>query len=255
MQELNGSVYIVSDCHFGVPDVQASKSREALFCRFLDDIKSEANFLILLGDIFDYWFDYKEVVPKGYVRLLGKLAELSDAGVQILYFTGNHDMWIKDYFTQELNAKIYRQEQTFLINGKICRMGHGDGLNPKDYGYKLIKAIYACPVNRFLYAQLHSWLSFKIARKISKTSRGFNPEVETLKDETKEYIIQHARHVLKTEFIDYFIYGHRHLPLNYPLTDKTYYLNCGDWLRYFSYIQIKNTDFQLKTFSIEGNVS
>ena len=253
MQELNGTVYIVSDCHFGAPDVQASKDREALFCRFLDSIKPNADFLILLGDIFDYWFDYKEVVPKGYIRLLGKLAELSDVGVQILYFTGNHDMWIKDYFAQELNAKIYRKEQTFLINGKVCRMGHGDGVGPKDYGYKLIKAIYACPVNRFLYAQLHTWLSFKIARAVCKTSRGFNSEEEeVLKDESKEYIIQHARNVLKTEFIDYFIYGHRHLPLDYPLTGKTRYLNSGDWLHYFTYIQIKNTNFTLETFKVEN---
>lgn len=247
MEILNGKTYIVSDCHFGAPDVQESQVREKRFCQFLETIKQDADYLILLGDIFDYWFDYKEVVPRGYVRLLGKLAELSDKGIEIFYFIGNHDMWITDYFEQEFKAKIYRSEQLFIINGKQCRIAHGDGLGPKDYGYKLVKKIFACHFNRWLYAQLHPWLSFKIARAVCRTSRQ-NGALEENKfmGEEKEFIVLHTREILKTETPDYFIYAHRHLPLIYPLNSQSVYLNTGDWLSHFSYIEISGQQFELK---------
>lgn|SRR5574344_1082688 len=247
MEILNGNTYIVSDCHFGAPNNEASHVREQRFCQFLDQIKPTVKHLILLGDIFDYWFDYKEVVPRGYVRLFGKLAELSDQGVSIIYFIGNHDMWITDYFKQEFNAKIYRTEQEFEINGKYCKIAHGDGLGPKDYGYKLVKKIFACPFNRWLFAQLHPWLSFKIARAVCRTSRRNGALEENIfMGEDREYIVQHIREVLKNQTPDYFIYAHRHLPLVYPLTPQSLYLNTGDWLTHFSYIEIIGQHFELK---------
>lgn len=250
MKEIEGKVYIASDCHFGAPNNSESSTRENLFIEWLNEIKNEAHTLILLGDIFDFWFEYRHVVPRGHTRLLGKFAELSDAGVNIIYFTGNHDFWIHNYFAEELNFEIFRTPQEFLINQKRVFIGHGDGLGPKDYSYKFMKAIFEAPINRWLYARLHPNFAFWLAKKVSVNSRAANGNIdEVFLGEEKERLVLFAKNILTTQHYDYFIFGHRHLALSLDLGSKSRYINTGEWLKTFSYAQTQGFEFELKFFS------
>ncbi|MFC1733801.1 UDP-2,3-diacylglucosamine diphosphatase, partial [candidate division KSB1 bacterium] len=215
----------------------------------LDDIKNDASIIFLLGDIFDFWFEYKKVVPKGFVRLLGKLAELSDLGKTIYYFTGNHDMWVYDYFPKEFNIKIFKSPIELFVNNKRFFIGHGDGLGPKDYGYKFIKRFFSNNMCQWLFARLHPNFGIWLARFFSKRSRianGYTDEV--FLGEEKEYLIQYANEVLQKEHYDYFIFGHRHLPLDIKLNEKATYINLGDWIKSFSYAIFDGNNVDLRYY-------
>jgi len=148
-------VYFASDFHLGIDARLSSREREKQLVRWLEQIRKDAYSIYLVGDVFDFWFEYKTVVPKGYVRLLGKLAELRDEGIPIYFFTGNHDMWMFSYFEEELGIPIYREPIVREIMGKTFFIGHGDGLGPGDHGYKFIKRVFANPVCQWLFERLH----------------------------------------------------------------------------------------------------
>ena len=229
-------IYFASDFHLGVPTYEKSLEREKKIVRWLDSIKNDVEELYLLGDVFDFWFEYKTVAPRGYVRLLGKLAEISDAGIPIHYFTGNHDMWIFDYLEKELKVKIYRAPIEAIYNGKKFFIGHGDGLGPGDHGYKFIKKVFANPVCQWLFARLHPNFGIGLANYFSKKSRIATGTIdEKFLGEEKEWLVIHSKELLEKEHYDYLIFGHRHLPLDIPINGSSRYINLGDWIRYDSY--------------------
>ena len=242
---LEGNIYIASDFHLGAPNKAESDKREKRIIDWLDNIKADANHLILLGDIFDFWFEYRDVVPRGNFRLLAKLAELRDRGIELYYFTGNHDMWVTDYFVTELGVRLFREQQAFLINGKRFLIGHGDGLGPADNGYKFIKWVFAQPVNRKLYSALPPRWAFAIARHFSRKSRAMTSAAEQqFMGNGNELLVQYIQDVVTKESIDYFIYGHRHLPLELKIGNSIY-INTGDWIMHDSYAKITPEEVHL----------
>jgi UDP-2,3-diacylglucosamine hydrolase len=242
-------IYFVSDLHLGTPDKESSFRREKRFVAWLDSVKGDAAEIYLLGDIFDMWFEYKRVIPRGYSRLLGKFAELADKGVVFHYFTGNHDMWIGDYFTTEFGMKIYRKPVVRTINGKKFFIGHGDGLGPGDYGYKFIKRVFAGKLNQWLYARLHPNFALGLADFFSRRSRaatGNNDEVFV--SEEKEMLVRFARQYLEIEHIDYFVFGHRHLKLDIKISENSRYINTGQWITGSSYAVFDGNQLLLSDF-------
>lgn len=239
-------VYFVSDVHLGVPTVFESREREKKFVRFLDEIAKDAEEIYLLGDIFDMWFEYKRAVPRGYVRLLGKLAEIRDSGIPIYMFTGNHDMWMFDYFTEELGIPIIKEPILKTIHGKKILMGHGDGLGPGDLSYKFIKKVFASSLNKWLFARLHPNFGLGIASLLSRKSRISNGDYDSkFLGEDKEMLIQYAKQKLENEHIDYFVFGHRHLPLEMELQENSTYINLGEWVSQFHYAVLDGDNLQL----------
>ncbi len=249
--ESKQKIYFISDSHLGVPDYKSSLEREKLMVKWLDAVKNDASEIYLLGDIFDFWFEYKTVVPKGYVRLLGKLAEISDAGIKLNYFTGNHDMWIYDYFEKELNATIYKEPIQKKYGDFKFYIGHGDGLGPDDHGYKFIKKVFSNQFNQWLFARLHPNFGINLALYFSRKSRIANGNTdEVFLGEEKERLIVYAKEILQKEHFDFFIFGHRHLPLDIKIANNSRYLNIGDWVKSFSYIVFDGEKLELKYFSV-----
>jgi UDP-2,3-diacylglucosamine hydrolase len=221
--------------------------------RWLDQIKSNAAALFIVGDLFDFWFEYRQVVPRGFVRVLGKLAELRDNGLPIYFLTGNHDQWMNDYFEEELNIPVYHGQIRVSIAGKKFLIAHGDGLGPGDHGYKFLKTIFKGKFSRWLFARLHPNAGVWFGRRWSKNNRLISGEqVEEFLGEKGEWLIQYARSILKSEQIDYFIFGHRHIVIDYKLSDTTRYINLGDWVRYYSYAMFDGKTLQIKYF-VEDN--
>ena len=242
-------IYFASDLHLGVPNKEKSLEREKRFVQWLDQIKQDATALYLVGDVFDFWFEYKKAVPKGYVRLLGKLAEISDSGIPIHFFTGNHDMWVFDYLEQELNLKIYRNPIEIKLGQKIFFIGHGDGLGPNDKGYKFIKKIFSNKICQWLFARIHPNLGISIAQYWSKKSRIANGQKDDTFYGDNEWLSQFCKEKLKTSSIDYFVFGHRHLPLEIDLDMNSKYINLGDWVNYNSYALFDGKRLSLKYYS------
>ncbi len=232
---IEGNVLFLSDAHFGVPSAQESARREELLIQLLQSHREALHHLFLLGDIFDFWFEYYDVIPKGYYRLFNTLYELKEMGTKIYYFTGNHDMWVTSYFKQEFDCQVFYEQRGFVINGKRVLLGHGDGIGGRQTRYRFTKSVLAYPPNRWLYSLLHPRWSFGIARYCSKKSRASHPNTTSFQGES-EFQVQFAREVLKKEQVDFFIYGHRHAPAIYPLTDRSVLYNTGDWLSLFSYV-------------------
>lgn len=229
-------IYFVSDSHLGVPDRLSSLEREKLLVHWLDTVRKDAGAIFLLGDIFDFWFEYRTVVPKGFVRILGKIAEISDQGIPVHYFTGNHDMWVFDYFEKELGVKMHRSPIDTEFFGKNFHIGHGDGLGPGDRGYKLVKSIFSCRLCQRLFAFIHPAAGVRMALFFSKRSRVANEKhYEEFLGEEKEWLVQYCMNMLESRPVDYFIFGHRHLPLNIEIVPDVFYINTGDWVRHFSY--------------------
>jgi UDP-2,3-diacylglucosamine hydrolase len=241
------NIYFLSDFHLGAPDYESSLIREKKIVAFLDSIKFTASEIFIVGDMFDFWYEYKKVVPKGFVRLLGKLAELTDSGIPIHFFIGNHDMWMSGYFEQELNIKIYHEPKVFERFGKQLFIGHGDGLGPDDHGYKFIKKVFRNPVCQWLFGSLHPSWGIGLANYFSRKSREKtgNGDEKFLGDD-KEWLIIFCKEVLAKQHYDYFIFGHRHFPIDYILNDKSHYINLGDWIRNFTYAVFDGNSIQLK---------
>lgn len=240
-------VYFFSDVHLGAPNAANSRLREQKLVRFLDAIKNDAAQIIIVGDLFDFWYEYKHVVPKGYVRILGKLAELTDAGIPIHFFVGNHDMWMRNYFQLELNIPVHFGPVTFDFFGKNFYVAHGDGLGPGDHGYKFLKKIFRNPLCQWMFGMLPPSIGIGLANFLSRKSR------ESVADHEKkfmgadaEWLMIYSREVLEKEHFDYFIYGHRHVPGVYALNEKSDYVNLGDWVTHFTYAVWDGTALQLK---------
>lgn len=229
-------IYFNSDYHLGIPDAERSREREKKVVSWLEKVRHDAQEIYLMGDLFDFWFEYKYVVPKGYVRLLGKMAELVDSGVPIYVFTGNHDMWMFGYFEKELGIPVFHKPETREWNGKRFYLGHGDGLGPGDKAYKMLKKIFRNRACQLAFSLFPSRLGMGIANYFSRQSRHANAESDAkFLGENEEWLVVYCKEVLQKEHVDYFIFGHRHLPLDIDLGRGSRYINLGDWIRYFSY--------------------
>ncbi len=246
----NKKVYFLSDFHLGVPDAVTSLQREKIIVQFLDSIKTNAHTIFLVGDMFDFWFEYSKVIPKGHVRLLGKLAELSDAGIQLHFFVGNHDMWMKNYFQQELNIPVYFNPQAFTFNTTSFYIGHGDGLGPKDHGYKFIKKVFRSPLSQWLFSILPPAIGMGLAHYFSRKSRGseHHPE-EIFLGEEREWLLIYSKEILQKQKHNFFIFGHRHLPIDYRLSKGSRYINLGEWINFCTYAVFDGVDLELKSFT------
>ena len=246
-------IYFASDNHLGAPNHKESLKREQRFIRWLDSIKENASAIFLLGDLFDFWFEYKKVVPKGFVRILGKLAEITDSGIPIYFFVGNHDMWMNGYFEEELNISVYHNPKKFIINNKKFLIGHGDGLGPGDYGFKRMKKVFRSGIAKFLFRITHPDVGVRIAQYLS-TKNKLLSGVEDIKykGEENEWLVQYCKNILLKEKFDYFIFGHRHLPLDIKVSETSRYINLGDWISYFSYAIFEGQDIELKYYKENG---
>jgi UDP-2,3-diacylglucosamine hydrolase len=262
-------LYFLSDFHLGAPHYEASLAREKLVVKFLDEIKNDAAEIFLVGDLFDFWYEYKKVVPKGYTRLLGKLAELSDAGIPMHFFVGNHDMWMRDYFQKELNIPVYFQPQEFERHGKKFLIGHGDGLGPGDHKYKLLKKVFRNPVSKWLFGIFPPRLGMGLANYLSRRSRAqTGASEEIFLGEEKEWLLIYCKEILQKKNIDFFVFGHRHLPIFYRLStnrvpgsgkvindDRTkadkcnsFYINLGDWITFYTYAVFDGNEMTIKSY-------
>ncbi|MEQ8324180.1 MAG: UDP-2,3-diacylglucosamine diphosphatase [Vicingaceae bacterium] len=242
-------IYFASDFHLGSPNHEDSLIREKKVVKWLDEIKSDAQEVYLMGDVFDMWFEYKEVVPRGYTRLLGKLAELSDSGIALHLFTGNHDMWIFDYLPKEIGLKLYREPVKREIDGKKFYIGHGDGLGPGDRGYKFIKKVFANKICQFLFRWIHPDIGMSMAYFWSRKSREAAGDNEVIfLGEDKEWLIIHAKEELKKEAFNYFIFGHRHIPIEVEIAPGSAYVNLGDWISHFTYAAFNGKQLSLKKY-------
>jgi len=223
-------IYFASDFHLGVPNKEKSRERELLLVKWLDIISKDAAEVYLVGDLFDFWYEYKTVVPKGFVRFQAKLAELCDRGIQVHVFTGNHDMWMFNYFEEELGVKMHREPITKECNGAKFFIGHGDGLGPGDHGYKFIKKVFSNPLCIWLFKWLHPDIGVGLANFWSGRSRDANlADDEIYRGDENEWLLQYCKSVLEKEHYDYFIFGHRHLVLDRVVGDNSRYINLGHW--------------------------
>lgn len=242
-------VYFLSDVHLGAPNAAASLLRENKLLRFLDSIQQDAEEIFIVGDLFDFWYEYRHVVPRGYVRILGKLAQLTDAGIKIHFFVGNHDMWMKDYFQLELNIPVYFGPKNFEFGKARFYIAHGDGLGPGDHGYKFLKIIFRNPLCQWLFGILPPTIGMGLANFFSRKSREAVAEHEKVfLGPEKEWLMVHSRNILQQEHFDYFIYGHRHVPGIHPLSDTSKYVNLGDWILHFTYAVWDGENLELKKF-------
>lgn len=244
-------VYFASDFHLGAPSKEESLKRELKIVRWMEKVKSDAHAIFFMGDIFDFWFEYKRAIPKGFIRFQGKLAELVDQNIPIYFFTGNHDMWMFDYFSTELGIPIFRKNEQFELNGKKFFIGHGDGLGSGDNMYKILKKIFANKICQWLFARIHPNFGMNIANVWSKNSRisSSKKEEKQFGEEEKLYVYSKAQE--KSAHHDFYIYGHRHLPLDMEINETSRYINLGEWVNYYSYAEFDGQELSLKYFERE----
>ncbi len=241
------NIYFASDFHLGAPNYEKSLEREKAIVAWLNHIKPTAKEIFLVGDIFDFWFEYKHAIPKGFVRLQGKIAELTDSGIPVHVFTGNHDMWIFDYLPKELGFQLHHKPLVRDFNGKKFYIGHGDGLGPGDRGYKFLKKVFENKFSQWCFARLHPNFGIWLANYSSKTSRASTGnDDEKYSGKENEWLYIYCQEMLEKEHFDYFVFGHRHLPLNIKLNEKSSYINLGDWLQYFTYLEFNGAECLLK---------
>lgn len=245
-------IYFVSDAHLGHPPAEESLKREKLLVKWLSEIQKDAHSIYLLGDIFDYWFEYRKVVPRGFVRLLGKIAELTDAGIPVYFFTGNHDVWIFDYLPKETGIIVHRDILKLEINNIKFLIAHGDGLGPGEQGYKLLKKIFTSKVIQWLFARIHPNGATWFAHQWSKHSRLSKNISHSFLGEDKEHLIIFSRETLKKEHIDYFIFGHRHLPFDFIIGEGAHVICLGDWFVNFTFAEFDGTRVRLIKYPLEN---
>lgn len=247
-------IFFASDFHLGAPDFDSSLIREKKVVEWLSQIEDEAAEIHLVGDLFDFWFEYKRAVPRGFTRLLGKMAEIADRGIPLHVYTGNHDMWIFDYLPTEIGAILHKEPQHFEWNSKKFLVGHGDGLGPGDGGYKFIKKVFASKVCQWLFARLHPNFGIWLADFWSGTSRDSHAEADRVfLGEDQEWLAVYSREVLMKEHFDYFIFGHRHLPLDINVGSNSRYINLGDWINHFTYGVFDGQTMSLEQFKSSSN--
>jgi UDP-2,3-diacylglucosamine hydrolase len=243
-------IFFASDFHLGVPNYSKSLDREKRIVRWLDSIKHEAHSIYLLGDIFDFWFEYKHAIPKGFVRLQGKLAEISDSGIPVIFFTGNHDMWMFDYFKHELGIQVYRDPQLLQVGNQRLLIGHGDGLGPGDNTYKFLKKFFNSKLCQWLFARLHPNFGIGLATYWSRKSRISNlKREEKFKGEEEEFLWVYCKELEEKQHHDFYVFGHRHLPLDLKISESSRCINLGEWVQFNTYAEYDGNDLKLKTWN------
>ena len=241
-------IYFASDNHLGAPTPEESAPRERIFAQWLDHIKDDVGILFLLGDLFDFWFEYKTVVPKGFVRVLGKLAELSDAGVPIHFFVGNHDLWMLDYLEKEIGIEVHYTPKEFTFNDKSFFIGHGDGLGPNDKGYKRMKKIFKNSFFQWCFRWLHPDWGMRLGHYLSVKNKLISGEEDAIfLGEENEWLAQYARRKNQEKARDYYVFGHRHIPLDIPV-EQARYINLGDWISHYTYAVFDGKALKLKSW-------
>ena len=259
LQRMKENTYFISDIHLGAPSVTESQNRERKVIRFLDAIESDCKRLYIVGDLFDYWFEYKHVVPRGHSRLLGRLAQLVDNGLDLHIFSGNHDLWISDYLAEEVGATIHHKPLEITLESKRFYIAHGDGLGPGDLKYKLLKRVFTNNACQWLYQRLHPNFSVGFAAKMSRASRDSQTEDDHRFLGMKERLLQHSLAILENTHVDFFIYGHRHhlkdMPLQHTKKNGTNiesrYVVLGDWISIDSFAKWNGTRLHTDTFNPE----
>ncbi len=242
-------VYFASDFHLGAPDAVSSLAREKRIVRWLDEAARDAAAIYLLGDIFDFWFEYKHAIPRGFIRLQGKLAELTDAGLPVTFFTGNHDMWMFSYFTQEMGIPVLRHPVSQRIGSQLFHIGHGDGLGPGDHAYKrLIKPMFNSRVMQWIFARVHPNMGIGIANAWSRRSRLQNGTADAEYFGDDEWLLVYCRELEARQHHDYYVFGHRHLPLDVAVAPGSRYVNLGEWVNYCSYGEYDGQTLALRHF-------
>ncbi|WP_026951331.1 UDP-2,3-diacylglucosamine diphosphatase [Algoriphagus mannitolivorans] len=243
-------IFFASDFHLGAPNAVESKIREKKIISWLDKIADEAAAIFLVGDIFDFWFEYKEVIPKGFIPFISKIQQLRERGIPILFFTGNHDLWMKDYFTQELGIPVYHHPIEISVKGKKILVGHGDGLGPGDHTYKMIKKVFVNPLAQWLFRWFHPDLGIRLAKAWSGKSRISNTE----KNENRflgedEWLWQYCKEMETKIHHDFYIFGHRHLPLQLKVSENSTYFNLGEWVSQYTYLVLDREGPKLETYT------
>lgn len=231
-------IYFASDFHLGAPNYKSSLAREKQICAWMDYIQPTCQELFLVGDVFDFWFEYKHAIPRGFVRIQAKIASFTDAGIPVHFFTGNHDMWIFDYLPKELGVQLHRSPVERIFNNKRFFIGHGDGLGPGDFKYKMLKKFFASSICQWLFARLHPNFGIGLANWSSQSSRSAtgNSDEKYLGIEN-EWLAIYSKKKNQEEERDYYLFGHRHLPLELSIPPSAIYMNIGEWLTYCTYAE------------------
>ena len=243
-------IYFASDVHLGAPGIKDHRTHEKRFVAWLDSIKHKASELYLMGDIFDFWFEYKRVIPRGHTRFLGKLSELSDMGIPIHFFTGNHDIWLFDYLENECGIKVYRQPIVKTFNKKKLFLAHGDGLGNYDRQYNFLKSVFTNKFAQWIFARLHPNFGIGLAYFWSGKSREKNNKTygDKYLGDDKEFGVLYAKDYIKKEKVDYFVFGHRHVAKKICVGSESQIVFLGDWIQHFSYGVFDGDTFELKYF-------
>jgi UDP-2,3-diacylglucosamine hydrolase len=250
---LKSKIYFASDFHLGVPDHDSSLLREKKLVSWLESIRHDAAEIYLMGDVFDFWFEYKTVVPKGYIRLLGKLAEFTDNGIPVHLFKGNHDVWAFDYLSKEAGIILHRDPIERVFGNKTFFLAHGDGLGPGDTGYKFLKKVFELKFNQFLFRWLHPDIGTKMGLYFSRKSRIANvareqkPEYQLVIE--NEMLFHYSQSIIKSSpHINFLIFGHRHVPIDYPLNNQSRMIILGDWVTHFTYAVFDGNELEIRKF-------
>ncbi|MCK3685857.1 UDP-2,3-diacylglucosamine diphosphatase [Maribellus sp. YY47] len=243
-----GLIYFVSDVHLGAPALKNNRERELLFARWLDEIKDDVAELYLMGDIFDFWYEYRKVAPRGFTRILGRIADLTDRGIPVHFFTGNHDVWVFDYLAEEIGVMVHHEQLITEIRGKKFFLAHGDGLDAADKGYLFLKKIFTSKILQWLFSRVHPNAAFALAHKWSASSRLSKNDYEDDFMVVQDGMYKFAAEFLKNNPVDYFVMGHRHRLVNKEMDDKTRFILLGDWIKSFSYGVFDGEKFELKKY-------
>lgn len=242
-------IFFASDLHLGLHPKEKSKDREKLFVKWMNEIQSQTQVLFILGDVFDFWYEYRKVIPRGFTRFLGKLCEFTDRGIEVHLFTGNHDVWMFDYLPAEIGAIVHHHHITIEINNKTFFISHGDGLGKGEWGYKFLKACFTSKTLQWMFSRIHPNLAFSLGHAWSKKSRYSKGIAEAFQGEDKEHQILFARDYLKTNNIDFFVFGHRHVPLDIRLNSTSRLINLGEWIFSNSFAEFDGSKMELKFYT------
>jgi UDP-2,3-diacylglucosamine hydrolase len=229
------NIYFTSDFHLGLPTGSPPLVREKKVVSWLNSVAGDAKEIYLLGDIFDFWWEYKLVIPRGFTRFLGTVSSITDSGIAVHFFTGNHDLWAGDYLSRECGMIVHTSPYTTLLDGKKFHLAHGEGLGSKSTGYKILLSVFRNKPLQVMYSALHPSIGIGIGHRWSLNSRLGKGITKEFLGEKNEDLIRYARSVLENEKIDYFIFGHRHLAMSYTLQSETQILFLGDWIKNGSY--------------------
>ena len=247
-------IYFLSDAHLGSRAIPHSRTQERRLVRFLDSIKEKAGAVYLLGDMFDFWYEYKLVVPKGFTRFLGKVSELTDLGVEVHFFTGNHDIWAYDYLEKECGCIIHRKHVTLELGDSLFFLAHGDGLGDPNPTFKFLRWLFHYRPAQILFSALHPRWGMELGLRWAARSRRRH-EIEgpaQYLGEDKEHLVLFAKDYLRTHpDINYFIFGHRHIELDLMLSHDCRLFILGDWISQFTYAVFDGQQIILNNY-LEG---